>query len=87
MMSYQCSRVSAPESIISVFEQCRNLQVDKNLDEYAAVVVLDEVGLAEDSEQMPLKVIRLHISHSALSFALLENGVPINPYFLYCIRK
>ena len=56
MVSYQCSRVSTPDSIISVFEQCANLQKEKDLSKYAAVVVLDEVGLAEDSDQMPLKV-------------------------------
>ena len=56
MISYQSSRLSTPETIISVFEQCANLQKRKDLRKYAAVVVLDEVGLAEDSDQMPLKV-------------------------------
>ena len=54
--SYQCSRVSTPQSIIGLFEECAALQKNKDLSKFTAVVVLDEVGLAEDSEQMPLKV-------------------------------
>ena len=41
---------------MSVFQHCAQLQQDKDLEKYVAVVVLDEVGLAEDSPKMPLKV-------------------------------
>jgi len=56
MVSFQCSPLSTPEGIIGTFEQCAQLQKDKELDKHVAVVVLDEVGLAEDSPKMPLKV-------------------------------
>ena len=65
MASYQCSPLSTPEGIVATFRQCRQLQKGKNLDKFVSVVVLDEVGLAEDSPLMPLKT--LH--------PLLEDGV------------
>ncbi|KAK2553290.1 E3 ubiquitin-protein ligase rnf213-alpha [Acropora cervicornis] len=65
MASYQCSPLSTPEGIVGTFRQCRKLQEGKNLDRFVSVVVLDEVGLAEDSPLMPLKA--LH--------PLLEDGV------------
>ncbi|XP_036391600.1 E3 ubiquitin-protein ligase rnf213-beta-like [Megalops cyprinoides] len=57
MVSFQCSPHSSPEGIIGTFRQCARFQQGKSLDEYVSVVVLDEVGLAEDSPQMPLKTL------------------------------
>lgn len=57
MQSYQCSPLSTPEGIISMFSQCAKLQKDKDLDKFVSVVVLDEIGLAEDSPLMPLKAL------------------------------
>jgi len=51
MHSYQCSPLSTAEGIISTFKQCSRFQEDKDLNLFASVVVLDEVGLAEDSEE------------------------------------
>ena len=65
MVSYQCSPLSTPESIMATFRQCSKLQERKNPERFVSVVVLDEVGLAEDSPLMPLKT--LH--------PLLEDGV------------
>ena len=65
MASYHCSPLSTPDGIVGTFRQCRKLQEGKNLDRFVSVVVLDEVGLAEDSPLMPLKT--LH--------PLLEGGV------------
>ena len=56
MISYQCSPLSTPDGIVGTFKQCAELQKDKNLEDFVSVVVLDEVGLAEDSPRMPLKV-------------------------------
>ncbi|XP_063404431.1 E3 ubiquitin-protein ligase rnf213-alpha-like [Mytilus trossulus] len=66
MISYQCSPISVPEGIVGTFRQCAAYQKDKNLDRFVSVVVLDEIGLAEDSPKMPLKT--LH--------PLLEDGCP-----------
>lgn len=56
MTSYQCSPHSTSEGIISVFNQASKFQENK-LDEFTSVVVLDEVGLAEDSPKLPLKAL------------------------------
>lgn len=56
MVSFQCSPLSTPEGIVGTFRQCAQFQKDKDLDTYVSIVVLDEVGLAEDSPRMPLKV-------------------------------
>ena len=57
MVSFQCSPLATPEGITGTFKQCANLQKSQNLDKYVSVVVLDEVGLAEDSPRMPLKAL------------------------------
>uniref|UniRef100_A0A3Q3NQ34 RING-type E3 ubiquitin transferase n=1 Tax=Labrus bergylta TaxID=56723 RepID=A0A3Q3NQ34_9LABR len=57
LVSFQCSPHSTPEGIINTFKQCARFQENKKLDEYISVVVLDEIGLAEDSSKMPLKTL------------------------------
>ena len=57
MVSYQCSPLSTAEGIVATFRQCGKLQKGKNPDKFVSVVVLDEVGLAEDSPLMPLKTL------------------------------
>ncbi|CAC5415234.1 RNF213 [Mytilus coruscus] len=66
MISYQCSPLSVPEEIVAIFRQCGAYQKAQDLDRFASVAVLDEIGLAEDSPRMPLKT--LH--------PLLEDGCP-----------
>ncbi|XP_021096800.1 E3 ubiquitin-protein ligase RNF213 isoform X2 [Heterocephalus glaber] len=57
LVSFQCSPHSTPQGIIGTFRQCARFQQGKNLEQYVSVVVLDEVGLAEDSPKMPLKTL------------------------------
>ena len=57
MFSYQCSQLSTPESIIEVFESAKKFQEKQEVKQYVSVVVLDEVGLAEDSPSLPLKAL------------------------------
>ncbi|XP_006886389.1 PREDICTED: E3 ubiquitin-protein ligase RNF213 [Elephantulus edwardii] len=57
LVSFQCSPHSTPQGIIGTFRQCARFQQDKDLQQYVSVVVLDEVGLAEDSPKMPLKTL------------------------------
>ncbi|XP_028841461.1 LOW QUALITY PROTEIN: E3 ubiquitin-protein ligase rnf213-alpha-like [Denticeps clupeoides] len=57
LVSFQCSPHSTPDGIINTFKQCARFQEGKNLEEYVSVVVLDEIGLAEDSPKMPLKTL------------------------------
>ncbi|XP_054544611.1 E3 ubiquitin-protein ligase RNF213 isoform X2 [Talpa occidentalis] len=57
LVSFQCSPHSTPQGIIGTFRQCARFQQAKDLQQYVSVVVLDEVGLAEDSPKMPLKTL------------------------------
>ncbi|KAH3728508.1 hypothetical protein DPMN_054465, partial [Dreissena polymorpha] len=57
MVSFQCSPLSTPDGIVGTFRQCAQFQKDKDLDTFVSAVVLDEVGLAEDSPRMPLKTL------------------------------
>ncbi|XP_046887613.1 E3 ubiquitin-protein ligase rnf213-beta isoform X4 [Hypomesus transpacificus] len=71
MVSFQCSPHSSPEGIIGTFQNCARFQKDQNMDEYVSVVVLDEIGLAEDSPQMPLKTL-----HPLLEDGCIDNERP-----------
>ncbi|XP_072028272.1 E3 ubiquitin-protein ligase RNF213-like [Amphiura filiformis] len=57
MISFQCSPLSTPDGIVGTFKQCSRFQEGKDLNRFVSVVVLDEVGLAEDSPRMPLKTL------------------------------
>ncbi|XP_076810012.1 E3 ubiquitin-protein ligase rnf213-alpha-like isoform X1 [Clavelina lepadiformis] len=57
VLSFQCSAVSDAIGIEAVFGQCAQVQKNQDPDKFVSVVVLDEVGLAEDSPKMPLKVL------------------------------
>ncbi|XP_076466869.1 E3 ubiquitin-protein ligase rnf213-alpha-like [Babylonia areolata] len=66
MVSFQCSPLATADGILGTFRQCAKFQEGKSKTSFVSVVVLDEVGLAEDSPRMPLKT--LH--------PLLEDGCP-----------
>ena len=57
MFSYQCSQLSTSESVLEVFGTATKFQKNKDISRFVSVVVLDEVGLAEDSPSLPLKVL------------------------------
>ena len=57
MFSYQCSKYSTPESVVEVFDVAKQFQEKQDTENYVSVVVLDEVGLAEDSPSLPLKAL------------------------------
>ena len=57
MFSYQCSQLSTPESVIEIFNTAKGFQKKQDVTNYVSVVVLDEVGLAEDSPNLPLKAL------------------------------
>ncbi|XP_065450526.1 E3 ubiquitin-protein ligase RNF213-like [Chrysemys picta bellii] len=74
LMSFQCSPHSKPEGIISTFKQCAQFQRGQKLKEFASVVILDEIGLAEDSPEMPLKTL-----HPLLEDGCIDDEAP-EPY-------
>ncbi|XP_071951998.1 E3 ubiquitin-protein ligase rnf213-alpha-like [Antedon mediterranea] len=71
MISYQCSPLSTPDGIVGTFRQCSRFQQSKDLNKFVSVVVLDEVGLAEDSPRMPLKTL-----HPLLEYGSEEEDNP-----------
>ena len=73
--SFQCSAVSDAVGIEVVFTQCARLQKNQSMDEFVAVVVLDEIGLAEDSPKMPLKVL-----HPLLENASTNTQLAVEPH-------
>ena len=57
MISFQCSPYTRAEDINATFKQAAQFQKGKNLDRFTSAVVLDEIGLAEASARMPLKIL------------------------------
>lgn len=57
VVSYQGSESSTSEGIIKVFEKARKYQLHNKDGNVLPVVLLDEVGLAENSKYNPLKVL------------------------------
>ena len=57
MLSFQCSPHTHADGIISIFKQAALYQKGKELKQFVSVIVLDEIGLAEDSAKMPLKTL------------------------------
>lgn len=70
LVSFQCSPLSTPDGIIGVFRQCSEFQKSQNLEIFASVAVLDEIGLAEDSPKMPLKVCNEYFRKELLQCSL-----------------
>ena len=56
MQCYQCSQYTTSAEIVQVFSKSKTIQQESAADSVACVV-LDEVGLAEDSPNLPLKVL------------------------------
>ena len=66
MQCYQCSQYTTSKEISDLFDKCQTIQKEAAADSVACVV-LDEVGLAEDSPNLPLKVLHSLLEDSATS--------------------
>ena len=66
MQCYQCSQYTTSKEISDLFDKCQTIQREAAADSVACVV-LDEVGLAEDSPNLPLKVLHSLLEDSATS--------------------
>ena len=56
-INFQCSPLTTSEMIVKAFEEAAKFQESVDLNEKVSVVNLDEIGLAEGSESMPLKAL------------------------------
>ena len=63
---YQCSQFTTSKEISDLFDKCQTIQKEVSADSVACVV-LDEVGLSEDSSNLPLKVLHSLLEDSATS--------------------
>ena len=73
MFPYQCSKHATADEIEARFKDAQTVQdadVSKML---VSVVFLDEVGLAEDSPHMPLKVLHKLLEKPTVAFVGLSN--------------
>ena len=77
IMSYQCSQLSTAEGIIGVFNNCKKMQKQTHSSNFVACVVLDEVGLAEDSPLLPLKVLHPLLEDTSHEFGNIANNIDI----------
>ena len=76
VLSFQCSAATDAVGIEAVFSQCVQLQRNnKDCSKYVATVVLDEIGLAEDSKKMPLKVL-----HPLLEATSTDDSLTVDPF-------
>ena len=75
VLSFQCSAVSDAVGIEAVFTQCAQVQKNQDSKKFVSVVVLDEVGLAEDSPKMPLKVLHPLLEGNTVSLNNLEAAI------------
>ena len=66
MQCYQCSQYTTSAEIVQVFSKSQTIQQESAADSVACVV-LDEVGLAEDSPNLPLKVLHSLLEDSEVS--------------------
>ena len=56
-VNFQCSPLTTSEMIVKAFAEASKFQEKADLEKSVAVVNLDEIGLAEGSESMPLKTL------------------------------
>nr|XP_039260123.1 E3 ubiquitin-protein ligase rnf213-alpha-like [Styela clava] len=57
ILNYQCSALTDAAGIARIFSNGAKMQKNKKLSNFTVVIVLDEIGLAEDSKNMPLKIL------------------------------
>ena len=69
--AYQCSRNSTASEIERCFIDA--VEAEKKMNNLHAVVLLDEVGLAEESPQLPLKVLHKLLEKPEVGFVGLSN--------------
>ena len=62
LFPYQCNQFSTTDTLVEVFEEAKKFQMhQKDFQSFASVVVLEEIGLAEDTPGLPLKVLHPYL--------------------------
>ncbi|CAE7238243.1 RNF213 [Symbiodinium microadriaticum] len=71
IFQYQCSPLSTSSSILYQFEAAKSYQ--EHAEDVLTVLLLDEVGLAENSPDMPLKVLHYMLVNPPVAIVGLSN--------------
>jgi E3 ubiquitin-protein ligase RNF213 len=71
IFQYQCSPLSTSASILYQFESAKSYQ--EHSEDVMTVLLLDEVGLAENSPDMPLKVLHYMLVNPPIAIVGLSN--------------
>ena len=58
---YQCNQFSTTATLIELFQEAMEFQKSQDTKKFASVVVLEEIGLAEDAPGLPLKVLHPYL--------------------------
>ena len=66
-VNFQCSPLTTSEMIVKAFKEAAKFQESNDLERSVAIVNLDEIGLAEGSESMPLKALHSLLEEGASS--------------------
>lgn len=76
LLSYQCSQYSSTDSIVEILLEAKRIQDSVgDSSRFVSVVILDEVGLAEDSPGLPLKVLHPYLEDGTARFQSDEQEV------------
>ena len=66
-VNFQCSPLTTSEMIVNAFREAARFQENNDLSRSVSIVNLDEIGLAEGSESMPLKSLHSLLERGAYS--------------------
>lgn len=61
LFPYQCNQFSTTTTLIELFQEGMKFQKSQDVKKFASVVVLEEIGLAEDAPGLPLKVLHPYL--------------------------
>ena len=75
VFAYQCSPLSTSDAILRQFEMAKRFQTHQAADSALTMLLLDEVGLAEHSPDMPLKVLHAMLVDPPIAVVGLSNWV------------
>lgn len=73
--SYQCSPLSKAQGILSQYQKACRFQENQNRLQSVTILLLDEIGLAEHSPDMPLKILHQILPEEKISIIGISNWV------------
>ena len=75
ILSYQCSPLSRASGILNQYRKACSYQQNLNPAQFVYILLLDEIGLAEHSADMPLKILHQILPEEIISVIGISNWV------------